>query len=46
MRLTEKQVADEIAVILYGTFGEHLEDGRVTEDDIASILTLIKQVEF
>lgn len=41
--LTEKQVADDIAVILYGTFGEHLEDGRVTEDDIASILTLIKQ---
>ena len=34
MESTKGQLIDDVAVILYGSFGEHLEDGRVTEEEI------------
>ena len=43
MESTKGQLIDDVAVILYGIFGEHLEDGRVTEEEITSIINLIKQ---
>ena len=43
MESTKGQLIDDVAVILYGSFGEHLEDGRVTEEEISSIINLIKQ---
>ena len=41
MESTKGQLIDDVAVILYGSFGEHLEDGRVTIQELLSVLTLI-----